>query len=70
MLGEHRLTGKRVPYEESVRVPLLVSGPGFGSRPDHWITGLVDVAAYADLRARLAAKLDRLEDCVGVTCRR
>lgn len=30
MHGEHRLSdGKRVPYEESTQVPLLVSGPGF-----------------------------------------
>jgi N-acetylglucosamine-6-sulfatase len=28
-LGEHRLNGKQVPYEESIRVPLVVRGPGF-----------------------------------------
>lgn len=28
LLGEHRRTAKGVPYEESVRVPLLVRGPG------------------------------------------
>jgi N-acetylglucosamine-6-sulfatase len=31
MFGEHRQTGKVVPYEESLRVPLLVRGPGFGA---------------------------------------
>jgi N-acetylglucosamine-6-sulfatase len=30
VLGEHRIpAGKRVPYEESIRVPLIVRGPGF-----------------------------------------
>ena len=28
VLGEHRLVGKQLPYEESVRVPLVVRGPG------------------------------------------
>lgn len=30
LLGEHGLKAKSVPYEEAVRVPLLVRGPGFG----------------------------------------
>jgi N-acetylglucosamine-6-sulfatase len=30
MSGQHRIaSGKRVPYEESIRVPLVVRGPGF-----------------------------------------
>jgi N-acetylglucosamine-6-sulfatase len=29
LLGEHRQTGKELPYEESMRVPLIVRGPGF-----------------------------------------
>ena len=28
LLGEHRIEGKDVPYEQAVRVPLLVRGPG------------------------------------------
>lgn len=28
LLGEHRKVGKNVPYEESIRVPLVVIGPG------------------------------------------
>ncbi len=35
-LGAHRLNGKSVPYEESIRVPLVISGPGIakGSSTD------------------------------------
>lgn len=29
MLGQHGLTGKSFPYEESVRTPLVIRGPGF-----------------------------------------
>jgi N-acetylglucosamine-6-sulfatase len=29
LLGEHRLHGKEAPYEEAIRVPLLIRGPGF-----------------------------------------
>lgn len=28
LFGEHRLVGKNVPYEEAIRVPLVVRGPG------------------------------------------
>ena len=40
LLGEHRYVGKRLPYEQSVRVPLLVRGPGVlqGARVDHLVT--------------------------------
>ncbi len=29
LMGEHRLLGKVAPYEESIRIPLLIAGPGF-----------------------------------------
>ncbi len=29
LLGEHRAAGKERPYEESVKVPLVIRGPGF-----------------------------------------
>jgi N-acetylglucosamine-6-sulfatase len=34
LLGEHRLEGKDRVYEESVRIPFLVRGPGFDSGVD------------------------------------
>lgn len=45
LLGEHRQVGKVVGYEESIRVPLIVSGPGFstGRRTDR-LASLVDLA--------------------------
>lgn len=45
-MGQHRLPqGKQTPYEEDIRLPLLVRGPGVpaGSRRTH-ITGNVDLA--------------------------
>ncbi|MGH3365698.1 MAG: sulfatase family protein [Nocardioidaceae bacterium] len=45
LLGQHRLTGKNVPYEQTLRVPLLVRGPGITPStqyPDMY--SLVDLA--------------------------
>ncbi|MFC5175524.1 sulfatase [Nocardioides taihuensis] len=60
LLGEHRLTGKNVPYEEALQVPFLVRGPGLprGEELDERLT-MVDVAptflhaagVLADVRA-------------------
>jgi arylsulfatase A-like enzyme len=40
LLGEHQYIGKRLPYEPSVRVPLLIRGPGVrrGARVEHLVT--------------------------------
>lgn len=43
-LGEHSEVGKQTLYEEVVRVPLVVSGPGFDTRSSNQIVSLVDVA--------------------------
>ena len=45
LVGEHRRVGKTVGYEESVRVPLIVSGPGIPSGESrHQLVSLADVA--------------------------
>jgi N-acetylglucosamine-6-sulfatase len=44
--GQHRLEGKSRPYEESIRVPLLVRGPGFADGAhDRRLVINVDLAA-------------------------
>ena len=45
LIGQHRLAGKNVPYEQALRVPLLVRGPGLPSGVVRQSTfGLVDLA--------------------------
>jgi arylsulfatase A-like enzyme len=41
--GEHRLIGKGHLYEESIRVPLFVRGPGIASRTVSRLTSNVDI---------------------------
>ena len=57
LLGEHRRAGKGMPYEESIRVPLLVRGPGVRA-------GVVDaLASNIDLAPTIAelARVDPAE---------
>lgn len=45
LLGEHRFVGKVMPYEESVRTPMLVRGPGIApGRTTEKVATLVDLA--------------------------
>lgn len=45
LLGEHRLDAKAKPYEESIRTPLLVRGPGVPEgRTRHDLVANVDIA--------------------------
>jgi N-acetylglucosamine-6-sulfatase len=43
-LGEHRLGDKRLAYEESIRVPLLIAGPQLAPRHTNALALNVDVA--------------------------
>lgn len=43
-LGEHRFTSKVLAYEESIRVPLIVAGPGIQRRVDSRLVLNVDLA--------------------------
>jgi N-acetylglucosamine-6-sulfatase len=42
--GAHRLRHKMVPYEESIRVPFVVAGPGVPSRIEPAIVAQLDLA--------------------------
>lgn len=57
LFGEHRITEKNVPYEEAVRVPLLVRGPGIpaGERRSQTVA-MIDLAPTI---ARLAGATPR-----------
>ncbi|WP_018637951.1 sulfatase family protein [Parafrankia elaeagni] len=43
-LGSHRLTQKMAPYEESMRIPLVVAGPGVSPGTDGHMVALIDLA--------------------------
>ncbi len=59
MWGEHGLWGKNKPYEESLRVPLLVVVPGIAGRDDdHLIPADLDVAPTIYDAVGISAKSD------------
>jgi N-acetylglucosamine-6-sulfatase len=43
-LGAHRLIHKMAPYEESIRIPMAVAGPGVAAGTTSRIVGLHDIA--------------------------
>ncbi|WP_322753351.1 sulfatase [Frankia sp. Cas3] len=43
-LGSHRLVQKMAPYEESLRVPLVVAGPGIKAGTDSHMVAQIDLA--------------------------
>ncbi|MFN8112796.1 MAG: sulfatase [Solirubrobacterales bacterium] len=60
LMGEHRLTGKALPYDESIGVPLLIRGPGLprGQRLSQ-IVGNIDLApTILDLAGAPHGKMD------------
>ncbi len=58
LLGEHGLLRKSLPYEESVRVPLIVRGPGFaeGSQVATPVSHADLAPTFLDLAAGLATR--------------
>jgi arylsulfatase A-like enzyme len=44
LLGEHRRAEKALPYEEAIRVPLLVRGPGVPTRVESRLASNIDLA--------------------------
>jgi N-acetylglucosamine-6-sulfatase len=51
LFGEHRLIGKSAAYEESIKVPLLIRGPGIpaGERRSQLVSNLDVAATIVDL---------------------
>jgi arylsulfatase A-like enzyme len=43
-LGSHRLIHKMAPYEESIRIPMYIAGPGIASGEVNKMVGLQDLA--------------------------
>ncbi|MGH8021580.1 MAG: sulfatase-like hydrolase/transferase [Opitutaceae bacterium] len=55
MLGEHRFTSKVLAYEESIRVPLVLAGPGIKPGVSHQLALNIDIAPTLLEWAGLAA---------------
>jgi arylsulfatase A-like enzyme len=61
LFGEHRLIGKSAAYDESIKVPLLIRGPGIaaGETRSQLVSNLDVVATIVDLaRAKPTIPLD------------
>ncbi|MBD3265289.1 sulfatase-like hydrolase/transferase, partial [bacterium] len=43
-MGEHGFTSKVLPYEESIRVPMILAGPGIQHQTDHHLVLNADLA--------------------------
>ena len=66
LLGEHRLLGKNLPYEEALRVPFLIRGPGIpvGSVVEQPLN-MVDLTATVLGAAGVLAEVDERETLDG-----
>jgi arylsulfatase A-like enzyme len=59
LMGEHRLVGKWYPYEESVRVPLVIAAPGVAPRSDdHLVSPNLDLGPTLFALAGIAHRSD------------
>ena len=56
LLGEHRMTSKVLGYYDSIRVPLLISGPGLAPRTETALALNIDLApTFLDMSGRPVA---------------
>lgn len=58
LLGEHRRTGKGVPYEESIRTTMRAVGPDFPAGTDARLVGNIDLAPTFAAIAGAAPRAD------------
>jgi arylsulfatase A-like enzyme len=56
--GEHGLTNKQVPYEESIRMPMMLRWPGHASGPDDRLVTNVDIAPTIYAAAGISSTTD------------
>jgi N-acetylglucosamine-6-sulfatase len=77
LFGDHRLVGKTAAYEGSIKVPLIMRGPGLPedqtrdqlvSNLDVTATIVVGDPAHAGDLASLRGIHDALKSCAGASC--
>jgi arylsulfatase A-like enzyme len=56
--GEHGLTNKQVPYEESIRMPMMLRWPGHASGADDRLVTNVDIAPTIYAAAGISSTTD------------